>query len=119
MVWPALFLAGIATLFGGVAYWQIHKNGELTTQIEVQQAVIEQQALYQEELSVVLNQREADLEHAHTTLVQTINEWEAYRDEVNDACVNAPHPNLHKWLRQQPNSYFDGDTPARIPPAGI
>jgi len=95
------------------------ENDRLHEQVASQQSIIEEQANYSQLMSDTLETRELQLEQLQNTMLEMHHDWTEYRETVEDACINRVHPNLHKWLPNQPNSYFDGDTPPRLPVDGI
>jgi hypothetical protein len=110
----------VLIVLGGYAKHTYDENIRLEMEIKTQQDIITEQANYAMMLSDVLETRDLQVSALEQNMKELHNEWSDYRETVEDSCINNPHPNIYKWLPNgQPNSYFDGDTPPRIPATGI
>lgn len=117
---PVKVFGAMLILFAGAYVTDLyHKKNRLEDQVAIQQSIIEEQARHAIVMSDALETRDLELDQLQNTMTEIHNDWNEYRETIEDSCINNPHPNLHQWLPNQPNSYFDGDTPARIPATGI
>ena len=73
-------------------------NVLLRQQVKERDSIIAQQQAHAELMNDVLTERDQKLEEVQATMQEMMSEYENWRKQSTDNCINSDHPDLGKWL---------------------